>query len=158
MGAGNQGGLAVIFYHFCREQDMRGIRNKGITKGMIAGEELVSKGKGRGSSWVTMLIPGWQWITLDGDHDRQSWATRITIPYDRTEYRWTIDMPEKERNSLYDRERLMALYPGTEQLFDGWKGSEHWMVYRGTIPKKWLVKLEHWNKATGTWEEVPYGR
>lgn len=148
----------MTFYHFCCERDMRGIRNKGITKGMIAGERQVSQGKGKAGKWVTWLVPGWQWITLDGNHDGQSWATRQTIRIDRTEYRWTIELPEKEMDSLYDRERLMELYPGTEALFDGWKGSENWRVYRGPILKRWLTKLEHWNSATGTWEEVPYGR
>jgi len=146
----------MILYHFCCERDMRGIRSQGITKGMIVGERSFMQ-KGR-VKWQRYMIPGWQWLTLDGDRTRQSWATRHLIRYDRTEYRWTVEIPEREEGSLYNRGRLMALYPGVEALFDGWDGSGSWRVYRGYIPRMWLKKLEHWNRATGEWEEVPYGR
>ena len=147
----------MILYHFCCERDMRGIRSNGITKGVIFGEQQV-KQPDKGGKWVWCAIPGWQWLTLDKERNHQSWATKHLIRYDRTEYRWTVEIPEKEEGSLYNRARLMELYPGVERLFDGWDGSGSWRVYRGYIPRMWLKKLEHWNKATGQWEEVPYGR
>lgn len=144
----------MIVYHFCCERDMRGIRNQGITKGAIPGEKKVPQGKGKPGKWVTMLIMGWQWLTFDPDRAKQSWNTRHLLRYDRTEYRWTIDIPENMKGQLYDRDRLEKLYPGSKALFDGWKGSENWVAFRGPIPKKWLIKLEHWNKKTESWEEA----
>ena len=48
--------------------------------------------------------------------------------------------------------RLEEYIPGSAALFDGWDGSENWVVYRGRISKYQLKKLEHW---TGSgWEEV----
>ena len=154
MGAGYSGGITVILYHFCCERDMRGIRNKGITKGMICCETRIPQPAGKPDKWSMLMIQDWQWITLDGERCRQSWATQFMIHYDRTEYRWTIDMPEKETDSLYDRDRLAERFPGSERLFDEWAGSENWRVYHGPIPKKWLVKLEHWNREEGEWEEI----
>lgn len=141
-------------YHFCCERDMRGIRNKGITQGAVVCEKKIPQGKGKPAVWQPCMRTGWQWVTLDGRHDRQSWATQYTIRIDRTEYRWTVDIPEKEEDSLYNRHRLNELLPGSGKLFDGWDGSENWLVYRGSIPKKWLTKLERWNKKTECWEDV----
>lgn len=149
---GNLGKERMIIYHFCCERDMRGIRNKGITKGGVVCERSYRQnGKIR---YQPVIVNGFQWVTLDEDRNRQSWATQILLRYDRTEYRWTVEIPEKEEGQLYDRDRLAALYPGSEQAFDGWAGSENWRVFRGNIPKFWLKKLERWNKETDAWEEV----
>lgn len=144
----------MTVYHFCCGHDMRGIRSQGITEGQIVGER--SYREKRRSKWQNLFIPGWQWVTLDPDRERQSWATNYMIKIDRLEYRWTVEIPEKEEDSLYDREGLSKLYPGTEELFDGWAGSENWRVFRGKIPKYWLTKLEMWNKKSGEWVEVPF--
>lgn len=137
-------------YHFCCERDMKGIRSDGITKGVIAGEIRIN------GKWQPYFRPQWQWLTLDGSREEQSWATKHTIRYDRTEYRWTVEIPEAEESQLYDMERLEAAIPGTDALFLGWPGSENWRVYRGNIPRKWLKKLEHWNRITGRWENVAW--
>ena len=139
----------ITLYHFCCDRDMSGIRSQGITKGEIVGEKQNKFGK-----WGRVEFLGWQWLTYDKNRDRQSWATRKLIKYSRTEYRFTVEIPEKEVSQLYDRDRLAEEIPGTERLFDGWAGSENWVVYRGKIPKYWLKKLEHWNKELKQWEEV----
>lgn len=139
----------MILYHFCCERDMKGIRNKGITLGCVAGEILVP-GQNK---WQHYIRPGWQWLTLDGDRKKQSWATKHLIRYDRTEYRYTVEIPEKDETQIYDRERLVNTIPGSDSLYDGWAGSENWRVYRGPIPKKYLKKLERWNKETESWED-----
>ena len=143
----------MILYHFCCERDMKGIRSQGITKGVIAGEMRVNH-PGKPSTWQYYFIPGWQWLTLDADHDGQSWATRHLIRYDRTEYRFTVDVPEKETAQLFDMDKLNAAIPGTDALFLGWPGSENWRVYHGNIPKYWLTGLDHWNKEKRCWESV----
>ena len=139
----------ITLYHFCCDRDMPGIRSQGITKGEIVGEKQNKFGK-----WGRVEFLGWQWLTYDKNRDRQSWATRNLIKYSRTEYRFTVEIPEKEVSQLYDRDRLAEEIPGTERLFDGWAWSENWVVYRGKIPKYWLKKLEHWNKEKQLWEEV----
>lgn len=93
-------------------------------------------------------------MTYDGCRSRQSWATRQMNWYDRTEYRFTVEIPEKDVGQIYDRDRLAEFIPGTEKLFDGREGSENWIVYRGKISKYQLKKLEHWNKEKECWEVV----
>lgn len=139
----------ITLYHFCCDRDMPGIRSQGITRGKVVDHKKSTSGK-----WVWVEFLGWQWLTYDKNRDRQSWATMKKIKYSRREYRFTVEIPEKEVGQLYDRDRLAKEIPGTEVLFDGWAGSENWVVYRGKIPKYWLKKLEHWNKEKQLWEEV----
>ncbi len=145
--------MSVTLYHFCCERDMRGIRSQGITKGAVVGRQLVHPGTLK-EKWQPYMIHGFQWLTYDGGHDRQSWATRHLIRYDRTEYRFTVEIPDREVSQLYDRDRLAQLIPGSEELFDGWTDSENWVVYRGNVSKYQLKKLEHWNKEKECWEVV----
>ena len=136
-------------FHFCREKDMRGIRSQGITKGMIPSFRPVG-----GKKLSMLLYDGWQWLTLDGDHDKQSWATCVLFKEDRTEYRLTVEIPEKETDSVYDREKLLTVYPEVAPLFDGWPGSEKWRVFRGPIPKYWIKGIEHYEN--GEWHPMPW--
>lgn len=142
----------MILYHFCCKKDMRGIRCSGITKGVVCCDILMSKIGTLPEVWQYMLFNGWQWLTMDPDHDRQSWATKIKIKIDRLEYRWTVDVPDEDQ--LYDRDALDKEIAGTKALFDGWAGSENWRVYRGNISKYQLKKLEHWNGSG--WDEVKF--
>lgn len=146
----------MILYHFCCERDMKGIRSQGITRGMVVGE-ILEKFRGRPSEWMPFYLTGYQWLTLDGDHDAQSWATRHVIRLDRTEYRFTVDMPESEAGQLFDKDKLNSAFPGTDALFLGWPGSENWRVYHGNIPKYWLIGLDRWNKDKRRWESVKLG-
>lgn len=141
----------ITLYHFCCEMDMRGIRTDGITKGMVALQRQIPSGT-RKEVWQTVFDRGWQWLTYDGDHDRQSWATNMTILTNRLEYRFTVELPDGDADQLYDRNRLEERFPGSRTLFDGWPGSENWVVYRGNVSKYQLKKLEHWNGSG--WEEV----
>ena len=139
----------MTLYHFCCARDMRGIRNRGITDGVVACQRLMNPGVFP-EVWQNFFYRGWQWLTLDPDRSRQSWATRIRIRYDRTEYRWTVEIPDEDQ--LFDRNRMMTEIPGCEVLFDEWPGSENWRVYKGNISKYQLTKLEHWNGSG--WDEV----
>ena len=141
----------ITLYHFCCEKDMRGIKTDGITKGAVVGQHPINPGTWK-ERWLPDIIHGWQWLTYDGNHDRQSWATKQKIRYDRREYRFTVELPDNEVSQLYDRDRLEEYIPGSKDLFDGWPGSENWVVYRGNISKYQLKKLEHWNGSG--WDEV----
>lgn len=147
----------MIIYHFCCARDMRGIRSKGIIKGVVYGETRINR-PGKPGEWQKYWRPGWQWLTLDPEKSHQSWNTHVMLRYDRTEYRWTVEIPAKMEDLIYDRDRLEAAIPGSCSLFDGWDGSENWRVYHGEIPRRWLKKLEHWNAKQEKWEEVPLGR
>ena len=139
-------------YHFCREKDFRGIRAQGITKGVIPTVQRMEKHTKR--KYSPVLIRGWQWLTLNGNHEQQSWATRELFKDDRTEFRFTLEIPEAELGSLYDKEKLLSVYPEIGPLFDGWKGSEDWRVFRGTIPKYWIKAIEQWKD--GEWKSLPW--
>lgn len=134
-------------YHFCSEKALRGIKTDGITKGMIPTVRRAEAHTKRKYNYI--LISGWQWLTICGDQ-KQSWATNILIKENRTKYRLTIEIPEKETESLYDREKLLQLYPEIGPLFDGLDGSENWRVFRGTIPKYWIKAVEQWQD--GGWQ------
>ena len=132
-------------YHFCCERDARKILKQGITEGAIALPQDGQRGY--------YIRTGWQWVTLELDRAKQSWATKHLIRYDRTTCRLTLEIPDPDaRSRLYDRATMTALYPETEQLFDGWEGSEQWRVFRGNIPKRWIAMAERWDAARGEWE------
>lgn len=120
------------FYHFCAERHVKKILRQGL---IIGGVAIFGK------TGYT-LHNGYTWLTLDGDPKRQSWATRFTIPYSRTAYRLTVDIPDEYAENIMDKDALEQHLPGSEILFTGWKGSENWRVYHGTIPPDWIVKAE----------------
>lgn len=144
----------MILYHFCQEKDMKGILRKGICKGVVTTtQDVAAQGK---EKFRYVFHEGWQWLTLDGEKEHQSWNTHVLLDYDRTEYRFTVDVPDRDAETqIYDGNRLEEAIPGAMDLFKGWDGNENWRVYRGPIPKKWLVKLEKWNRWTKSWETMP---
>ena len=139
--------MSVRLYHFCSEKDMRGIRRKGICKGVLTNLMYSTERSFR-------FVAGWQWVTLNPEKDAQSWNTHILLKEDRTVYRWTVDVPDKWADCIWDEERLKGLYPWAASLFYGWPGSNDWRVFRGSIPKKWLTALVKWDKKKGEWISV----
>lgn len=124
----------MILYHFCANKHIKAIHHKGLTIGAV----VVMHPFG----WE--MHSGWIWLTMDPDPKHQSWATSKLIGYSRTAWRLTIEIPDAIiGDRLYDRARLTALYPETEeQLFEGWPGSDDWRIWHGTIPPKWITKFE----------------
>ena len=119
-------------YHFCAERHVKHILRQGVTIGSVT--EFTPKGY--------IMHSGYMWLTLDPDPKRQSWNVRHRIHYTRTAWRLTIEIPPEECGRIYDRERLVKLFPLSGQLFDGWPGSENWRVFKGMIPKEWIVEAE----------------
>lgn len=115
-------------YHFCAARDVRKILKNGLTKGGV----LMPVHTG------FLMFDGYCWLTLDGDPNRQSWNTHYLVHYSRAAYRLTIEIPNEEERWLLDRDALEQRIPGSGKLFDGWAGSEHWRVYWGRIPAKWI--------------------
>lgn len=72
----------MILYHFCAAKHIKSILRQGLTKGALA--EPTPTG--------FRIYYGYTWLTVDPDPNKQSWATRNAIKYDRTAWRLTIDM------------------------------------------------------------------
>ena len=118
-------------YHFCAKRDLKNILRNGLTKGVVTLQ----------TDTGFEMFTGYIWLTLDGRAKRQSWNTHELIKYDRCARRLTLDIPDfiaKER--LLDRNQLEAIFPGVGFLFDGWKGSENWRVFKGSIPPEWIIE------------------
>ena len=122
----------MILYHFCADRHIKSILSSGLTKGGLT--EITPFG--------FILHTGWIWLTTDPDATKQSWATRNAIRYSHTAWRLTVEIPERELDCLYDRQRIKKLYPSTELLFSGWPGSENWRIYHGRIPKEYIKAYE----------------
>ena len=121
----------MIIYNFCAKRDLKSILRNGLNKGCVT---LPTE-----TGWE--LFTGYIWLTLDGKANRQSWNTNQLIKYNRCARRLTIQIPDfiaKER--LLTRQQLEAIFPGVGYLFDGWKGSENWRVFTGSIPPEWIIE------------------
>lgn len=122
----------MTLYHFCSEKHVRKIKAEGLRLGAVA---VWRKHNLR-------IYEGYNWLTLDGDPQAQSWATTELIRYRRTAWRLTVEIPDEECDRLMDEEALEAHIPGSRVLFTGWPGSENWRVYKGFIPPGWIKKIE----------------
>jgi len=118
----------LTLYHFCADKHVKNILKQGLCRGGVI--ELGPRG-------MVSLHTGWIWLTTNGDAKAQDWEGRVLIPYSRTAWRLTVEIPEKETDRLYDRERLLKIYPGAATLFET-PGSESYRVYRGSIPKAYI--------------------
>lgn len=129
----------MILYHFCSRRHVKSIQRHGLTEGGLAVQTPTG----------FHLRTGFQWLTKDGDKDRQSWATRNLIKYSRTEYRLTLNIPDEYvGKKLFSNTAFILQYPEAEPLFDMWPGSENWMVFKGTIPKEWIVDVVKTDQLT----------
>ena len=118
-------------FHFCAARHRKSIQYSGIRIGGVCVP----------TSAGYTFHSGYMWLTTDPDARNQSWATQQIIKYNRTEYRCTVEIPDSIADKVYDRDTLEALFPGSRALFDGWKGSENWRVFRGIIPPEWIVEI-----------------
>ncbi len=129
----------MLIYHFCAERHVKKIRREGIRIGCV----YVPKD---GDAKSIEIYDGYQWLTLDPVRENQSWATRKLVKYDRTAFRFTVDIPNDQLDRLMDRDQLDKKLPGSGELFDGWKGSENWRVYHGWILPEWIVACDRVDK------------
>lgn len=122
----------MTLYHFCAEKYVGQIIRQGLTIGMVT--EPTPTGY--------RMHNGYIWLTTDPDPTQQSWATRIKVKYSRTAYRLTVEIPDEECVRVHDRAQLRKIFPSCDVLFKHWPRSENWRVFRGMIPKEWIVKVE----------------
>lgn len=120
----------ITLYHFCAAHDLRSILDSGITEGCTP----IWEG---GQLWAERKT---QWLTADNDPGHQSWNTRQILPYSRTAYRLTVNIPYSYRKKLFQAKEFIERYPEENaSLVADWTGSENWYVFLGTIPPAWIV-------------------
>ena len=118
-------------YHFCPAHMVEEIRNEGLRFGKFP---LMEYGR-------VKMIAGIQWLTLEEDPNKQSWATSNMIPYSRTAFRLTIEIPESQTENLRNAAELVSsLHPRQREFVDAWEGSGMWYIFRGVIPPEWIVE------------------
>lgn len=119
----------MTLYHFTPAHMKDSILREGLRK---VGYPMFSRRE---------FVFGVQWLTAEKDPHKQSWATSHRIPYSRTAYRLTLDIPENRRGNklLPAREWVKQLPEEDQPLVLIWEGSEDWYVYLGNIPPKWIV-------------------
>ncbi len=126
----NVKGRYITLYHFCAAQDISSILGTGLTKGCTP---IWENGKLHAERKT-------QWLTTDKEPGRQSWNTRHVLPYSRTAYRLTINIPSSYNKKLVSAKSFIEQYPAENaSLITGWPGSENWFVFRGIIPPSWIV-------------------
>lgn len=129
----------MILYHFCANRHIKNILHKGICIGGVT--EILPTGY--------VVHSGWIWLTLNGNPKEQTWDGGLLIRYSRTAWRLTIDIPDKMLNNLYDKAKLLAIYPASEPLFSGHPESEAWRVFKGAIPATWIIQADDMRKNGG---------
>lgn len=122
----------MTLYHFCAKKHVKNILRKGLTQGALT--EITPIGY--------TIHKGWMWLTTDPDPNNQSWATRNAIPYSRTAYRLTIEIPVTEYGRIHSRHEIIRHYPGCDVLFRGYAGNENWRVFHGMIPREWIKEVK----------------
>lgn len=120
----------MTLYHFLAAHMVEAVKRDGLTMGIFPifdGADLT-------------IIKNCQWLTADKNPNNQSWATSVTLPYSRTAYRLTVNIPFSRRKKLVKASDFVERLPETaRELVDAWEGSDQWYVYLGPIPAKWIV-------------------
>lgn len=123
-------GKYITLYHFCAEFCVRSILENGLTMGITP----IWEGNNLHIEKKT------QWLTSDGAPDHQSWNTKHLLPYSRTAYRFTINIPYSHRKKLILAKDFVAQCAAENaSLVLGWSGSENWYIFQGIIPPAWIV-------------------
>lgn len=119
-----------VLYHFCASKFWPSIKKNGLRYGRIPW----------GGDNGIKLIPGYQWLTTNAEF-KQSWNEGSSLPYDRTEFRITIMLPNVEKFNLYkwtEYEKENPLYETLSSFGD----PENWYLFKGVIIPYWMVALE----------------
>lgn len=119
-------------YHFTASRFVEEIKKDGLTLGQMP---IFTKTK-------TILMGPCQWLTSDGRFDRQNWATRQLIDYDRTDVRLTVTIPKTARDKLCRAYDLLPHLPEEgRRIITDWEGSENWYLFFGRIPPGWIREI-----------------
>lgn len=126
----------MIYYHFTSAKHFAGIQKSGIALGMIPWR-LDTTGK-------VHVKRNFQWLTTDPDW-LQSWDDPLssTLPYRRTEYRITLEVPSFALQSLFRWSDFDLKYkPQSAAFINILPGSKYWSVFKGPIPTSWFLATD----------------
>ena len=125
----------MILYHFTAAKLVNRIKREGITLGGvldIVNEKLV-------------LRRGLLWLTVNSDFHNQEWNSMRTIPYDRCEFRITVNVPADSECHIINWLEYCASGNISNEMADGLNAigdPENWRLYRGIIWPKWFTAID----------------
>jgi hypothetical protein len=131
-------------YHFTASRFIPAIRRQGLKIGGIADFSLTPKG----NIALHRLIDGYIWLTDDPNFN-QDWennnrAQRYLVKYSRTDWRFTVVIPNEYEINLRRWQEFEAngeISALTYQLLNESGGGENWWLYKGKIPNFWFTEL-----------------
>lgn len=120
-------------FHFCGRRFVESILREGLTKGTFP--------KPTKLGWDFTRFR--QWLTEEPDANKQSWATRYTIHYGRTDCRLIVDIPDEYMGNLKRAVEYVQNMPREHRrIVTDWPGSDKWFIYIGVIPPEWITLPE----------------
>ncbi len=117
-------------YHFTPEWMLPGIKKEGLTKGVLVTQFKPPKFK-----------TGYQWLTINGDWN-QSWNAGSTLPYDRTEIRLTVKIPDIHKIIKWTTGGRTLINPGIFEALSCYGDPDNWYLYFGKIKPKWIKQID----------------
>jgi hypothetical protein len=130
----------MILYHFTAARFIESIKREGITLGAVL--TGIKNGK-------PILQQGYLWLTVNIDcHDQEWCKNRVTIPYDRSAFRITVDVPfyaEKRVINWLDFCNSGRVQKEVVELLNAYGDPENWRLFRGYIPPQWFKFVDRKN-------------
>jgi hypothetical protein len=120
-------------YHFTGLPFIQGILEQGIFKGLTP--IVLPDNK------MLAFLPKTQWLTSNRDYD-QPWTQNSTLPYDRTEFRLSVEIPDNSKNLVAWAEFKPKIESYVLPDFDNHEDAKNWYIYQGNIPRAWIVGVE----------------
>lgn len=123
-------------FHFTSRHHVQDVLRIGLTKGVIVtGDTLLNPG----------FIYGYQWFTANPAPE-QSWNEGSSLPYDRCEYRLTVNVPD-----IYECNILNWLEGGRSlstfyDIANSYGDPENWRLYKGVIPPGWIKRVDRFKR------------
>lgn len=133
-------------YHFCCDHVAPDVRLRGLMKGCL---------------WTSVnnkmvIRPGFQWLTSDPEWSAQRWADRVSLKCDRTDFRATVELPERPlfgrlRDWTETKTLLRLLGCDEEAILNGYErpGSATWHTFEGSIPVSYFAAFDENPGRTG---------
>lgn len=124
----------MILHHLTAAHNVRGIRAKGLVKGVLPWN-LDRNGD------CTFRRP-FQWLTTNPSFHQQ-WCLLGALPFPRNAYRVTVAIPDDRRKRLHPwLELVRRCNPDSAEELNRTGGDvENWWLYYGPIPPNWIIEI-----------------
>ena len=121
-------------YHFTAKHLLKGIHEKGLTKGLFP---LQKNGR-------IGFMKNCQWLTKRDGWDQAFHDPELTeLNYDRREVRLQVVIPKVRRGSLLDQPKLeRILERGLIPDFFADEDCKNWFVFYGIVKPQWIRGIE----------------